>query len=207
MSLYFIEKNGAQSGPYTLDELRSQKISSTTLVWKEGIPDWKQAEEFEELKGLIIPTPPPLPGQRKVEVYDSTYQKDTHALILGVTIILVNLYFRFKWDSLTKTEFNFFAIINLISFITAVVTVISSAKRQNRNTSILAVFSIFTPPIALICIGLTNKKLFQKKEPEKLKEETIDESVTYMEHTQCPACSSTNVLGKDECPDCGLRLR
>lgn len=69
---YFIIVNGAQQGPYTIEELRQRHIDSSTLVWTEGMAQWTPAWQVEELKTLFnenaandldgIPTPPPTPG-------------------------------------------------------------------------------------------------------------------------------------------------
>ncbi len=69
---YFIIVNGAQQGPYTIEELRQRHIDSSTLVWTEGMAQWTPAWQVEELKTLFnddldngpegIPTPPPMPG-------------------------------------------------------------------------------------------------------------------------------------------------
>ncbi len=69
---YFIIVNGAQQGPYTIEELRQRHIDSSTLVWTEGMAQWTPAWQVEELKTLFnenadndldgITTPPPMPG-------------------------------------------------------------------------------------------------------------------------------------------------
>lgn len=65
---YFIIVNDAQQGPYTIDELRARNITEETLVWCEGMTDWKPAWQVDELKPLFAkdgatngPTPPPVP--------------------------------------------------------------------------------------------------------------------------------------------------
>lgn len=51
-------------GPFSLEELRLKGISKNTLVWKQGMADWKRAETFPELADMYIsssavpPTPP-----------------------------------------------------------------------------------------------------------------------------------------------------
>ncbi len=45
--MYYVGKNGSQSGPYPLDELKSMassgRLSPTDLVWTEGMSEWKPA--------------------------------------------------------------------------------------------------------------------------------------------------------------------
>ena len=70
---YFIVINDVQQGPFTIDELRLRNITSDTLVWAEGMPQWVPAWQVEELRPLFYgdaqhaqpapsqstPTPPP----------------------------------------------------------------------------------------------------------------------------------------------------
>ena len=62
---YFVGKNGQQTGPFDKNSIQSHIISGAitrdTLVWKEGMPEWKPAEAFAELERLFAATPPPLP--------------------------------------------------------------------------------------------------------------------------------------------------
>lgn len=73
---WFWEKEGAQQGPSTRDELVSRlesgELGSKTLVWHEGLTDWVPADEA----GLVTrpsgpppiqrdkPTPPPAPAEK-----------------------------------------------------------------------------------------------------------------------------------------------
>jgi hypothetical protein len=159
MSLYFIEKNGKQSGPYSLEELRQEKISASTLVWKEGLADWVSASELAELNAILIPTPPPLPSRKQFDSLDQSYEKDTQALLLGIIIFAFNLYISISWGTFTVNEIRSLAWISLGLYIASLITVIRCANRQNRNTFLWAVFSLLASPIALISIGLTRKKI------------------------------------------------
>lgn len=77
---YFIETAGASDGPFNIDDLRG-KISKNTLVWHEGLEDWKKAEEILELKVLFTTTPPPLPQKEKTIKVEALIKKDTKKLI------------------------------------------------------------------------------------------------------------------------------
>jgi hypothetical protein len=65
-SQWFYEDGGASIGPVSTAELKqlaiSGHITDTTLIWKEGMPDWIQARSA---RGLVFaantPTPPPQP--------------------------------------------------------------------------------------------------------------------------------------------------
>ncbi len=70
---YFIVINDVQQGPFSIDELRQRNITSDTLVWAEGMPQWTPAWQVEELRPLFYAdaqtaqtaaqqqTPPPPP--------------------------------------------------------------------------------------------------------------------------------------------------
>ncbi len=49
MTTYFVAANGSQTGPFTIEEIRSQCnsqiIQRDTLMWREGLSDWQHAEQ------------------------------------------------------------------------------------------------------------------------------------------------------------------
>ena len=47
-----------------LDGLRRAGIRPDTLIWYEGLGDWRRAKELPELRGLFAKSPPPLPSRR-----------------------------------------------------------------------------------------------------------------------------------------------
>lgn len=63
---YYADRNG-KVGPLSLQELRealstlSAEHATDVLVWHKGFPDWKPAQDIEELKAEPTPLPPPLP--------------------------------------------------------------------------------------------------------------------------------------------------
>ena len=61
--MYYVGKNGQQTGPFTLEQLTAKyasgEILPTDLVWKEGTADWKPANTFAELPA---PAPAPAPA-------------------------------------------------------------------------------------------------------------------------------------------------
>ena len=60
---YFIYKDKEQKGPFSLEELESQGISSETLIWHDGMPQWLPAWQVDEVRNLLssnkMPPPPP----------------------------------------------------------------------------------------------------------------------------------------------------
>lgn len=61
MKKYFYTDGNENYGPFTLEELEAQGITRETLVWYEGIDDWKPAGSVFELNPLFR-TPPPRPA-------------------------------------------------------------------------------------------------------------------------------------------------
>ena len=60
---YFIAVNGQQQGPFEVSELQAQGITPTTLVWTEGMSEWKPANTVAELAPLFAGTVRPVMGQ------------------------------------------------------------------------------------------------------------------------------------------------
>lgn len=65
MKEYFIFNGQDTIGPLSKLKLFSQNITKETLVWYEGLNEWKRAGDIEELADLFSnkQVPPPLPGQ------------------------------------------------------------------------------------------------------------------------------------------------
>ena len=63
---YFVAENGQQTGPFDMDALKQMAISRTlhkeSLVWKNGMDQWTQADSVDDLKPLFNHLPPPIPG-------------------------------------------------------------------------------------------------------------------------------------------------
>jgi uncharacterized RDD family membrane protein YckC len=61
--LFYVAVNGQQHGPYTIEELRAQRITRDTMVWTEGQSDWRMAGQVDELRDIVLAAPPPLKSQ------------------------------------------------------------------------------------------------------------------------------------------------
>jgi hypothetical protein len=171
---YFINRQRGEEGPFTLDELSTMRLLSDTKVWYEGLVDWKNITDVNELVAFVIQRPPPINNVPTVEIpkvnpkYDVTYDKDiegTYAgILLGVFTLGVNYWVgsaKFSSEEAFNSTMMFLRIASLIIRIIIVFYVIEIAKRQNRNTTGWGWFAFFMPTISLIIIGL-QKKLFRK---------------------------------------------
>ncbi len=65
---YFYAANDKQVGPVTFEQLKAlfagRTVNKDTLIWKQGMHNWKPLKEIEELKAFLGgSTPPPIPKQ------------------------------------------------------------------------------------------------------------------------------------------------
>jgi membrane protease subunit (stomatin/prohibitin family) len=62
---YFVLIDNQQNGPHSIESIKSlitqNKISKETLVWKQGMDNWKKIIESDDLKKLFDAVPPPPP--------------------------------------------------------------------------------------------------------------------------------------------------
>lgn len=119
MKTYYINNGNENGGPFTIEELRSQQISSATLVWYNGMDEWKYANDIDELKPLFNIVPPPI---TKIERPLSELPKSPNTIFgLKKSHFLVALLF-----------------ISIAIFITVLNTIQSNKRseleEQNRQT-------------------------------------------------------------------------
>jgi hypothetical protein len=87
---YFILTGKDQKGPFDLDELRGQNITSKTQVWKEGMESWSTAGAIPELSALFTPPPVTPPPFRTSNKNKRLYI--IGGLIVAICIIIVAIY-------------------------------------------------------------------------------------------------------------------
>jgi len=58
--MYFYSNGQEKEGPVSLDELKQKDINPRTLIWHEGLDDWKEAETIDELRDVFELRPPPI---------------------------------------------------------------------------------------------------------------------------------------------------
>lgn len=64
---YWINQNGAQSGPYTIEQLQGMSFdTNNTYVWHKGMDGWKRIDKVPELAGLIVEAAPVVEEQPAV---------------------------------------------------------------------------------------------------------------------------------------------
>ena len=103
---YFYLEGDNQKGPLSLDHLKTVNIKRDTLVWTEGMDEWKSAKEVEEFKFLFashLPPPPLLKknimeesgientGQGQTAFVNKVEQKTNGAGIAGFVLALLTV--------------------------------------------------------------------------------------------------------------------
>jgi hypothetical protein len=53
MKHYFIKEGDREFGPYSPEQLRSNRITKDTLIWKAGFTDWIAAGRVLELRDIF----------------------------------------------------------------------------------------------------------------------------------------------------------
>ena len=160
MKQYYYAENGQQFGPFTIEELSVKKIKKETLVWYDGLGNWVSAGNVDELKSILVSTPPPLHQEEISNNSNYEYQKEYDVTIVGVCWAVLFLILN-KTDILSGNDAYVYVIWTIILFVIRVLSVIMAndvAKRQNRNTLGWGLFALGTPSVSLIILGLLNRK-------------------------------------------------
>lgn len=175
MKHYFIAVDEIRTGPFTYEDILSKKITKSTLMWTEGFDDWKEADQIEELKSVLISEPPPIPrraitipkkeNEEKVAIinvndeYDNTYEKETNFSIIGIGIGIVTLIANYQFG-LNEQNTSILPILIIFSFVIRIGVAHNIQKialRQNRNSEPWTVFGFLFPALSLIIIGQLKK--------------------------------------------------
>lgn len=51
---FYYSDGKEQFGPFSHEEMKSKSISADTLVWFEGLPDWRRAGEVPEMSEFLV---------------------------------------------------------------------------------------------------------------------------------------------------------
>lgn len=110
MRNYYIVKNGASTGPFSLDQLKNQYILPETKVWYEGLPEWMEAKAMPELSELFpksMAVPPPINNKESERLARSTFFWKVVNIVLIALVVIVG-YSKYKglWPFGNKTVEN-----------------------------------------------------------------------------------------------------
>lgn len=80
MKQYYLHNGTENIGPFTIEDLKEKKITKLTPVWSEDMEDWKEAQEVEELKDILIVVPPQfIKKETKQKVIQGQVENDKQA--------------------------------------------------------------------------------------------------------------------------------
>ncbi|MFT5253952.1 MAG: preprotein translocase subunit SecG [Flavobacteriales bacterium] len=114
MRAYYINNGNENGGPFTLEELKNQQIKENTLVWYQGMDEWKHAVDLEDFKPFFTDILAPV-------------QQSAYTLEVEGTKTSQNIF------GLKKSYF-FLALAFLAIMITvAILTMIGNNKRNELN--------------------------------------------------------------------------
>jgi len=75
MKKYFYSDGKEKHGPLSLDELKQENIANDTLIWFEGLDDWRPANELEEMKPILELKPPPISTFNKEQDFEKQVEE------------------------------------------------------------------------------------------------------------------------------------
>ena len=110
MKQYYYLDGQKQYGPFSKTMLKSLGVTEDTLVWYEGLSDWKNAKDIEDLSDLFQkdPTPPTLPkkSKKKTIIWCSVVLL-TLVVLSVVGFIGYDLYEQKQYENIVnKEQFN-----------------------------------------------------------------------------------------------------
>lgn len=211
--MYYFSNNDQQFGPFTLDELKGKKITKTTLVWKEGMENWELAENVEELKGIAISVPPPLPNPQNTNAKSNStipsfskmnsdeepyipfeeYKEDV-ALMIGITLIVCGGFIYFINNNSSHNSdldqlHGFIMVALLLVRIGICYYATQIADRLNRNQTLWGILGFLFPGISMVILGALKRKekeiVLDHSAPKKIQvEKLIEQAKKYLTEEQ-----------------------
>jgi hypothetical protein len=94
MIKYFYTDGIDKFGPFSKEELKSQKITRKTKIWYLGLNEWTQLDEIESLNEILITIPPEL---QITETIKKKEFRNPKKLIIKNSFLLKNNSTVFRW--------------------------------------------------------------------------------------------------------------
>lgn len=100
MRTYYINSGSENTGPFTLEELKNLQINKNTLVWYQGMDEWKHAVDLVELASFFTVVTPskkqsttttPTKDTTKMEQTFFGLKKSYFFLALGFLVIMITV--------------------------------------------------------------------------------------------------------------------
>ena len=67
-TIFYYSDGKSQFGPFSKEEMKTKSIQVDTLIWFDGLAEWKHAGEVPEMKEFLPVAPPPLPVSAPIPV-------------------------------------------------------------------------------------------------------------------------------------------
>jgi hypothetical protein len=130
MKRYFTNNGKDQEGPFSLDDLKQKGITSKTKIWFDGIGDWTEAGQIEELKDIILKTPPPF---EKGNPINQTFDKAKKVLEKDYVNEIEGKIPSKRGKTIFKGALILLAILGLISLIIFLLPTTESREKHNPD--------------------------------------------------------------------------
>ncbi|SHJ17048.1 DUF4339 domain-containing protein [Flavobacterium haoranii] len=100
MRKYFIYNGETEVGPFDFEQLKSLQIKSDTPIWYEGLENWTTVDKIDELKTIIVSTPPKFENTKqnfsnppKFSNYEKPTKKNNvlRNVLIGLGILLISV--------------------------------------------------------------------------------------------------------------------
>ncbi|MEA2042148.1 MAG: DUF4339 domain-containing protein [Bacteroidota bacterium] len=152
MTQYFYKKDDNKVGPVTKEQLVSQDIRASTLVWTKGMTSWTEAGKVDELSTSVNLSPPAFPK----DIYDKSYQEDTEISVAGFLLLLLSVGWILFAVNHPLTIQLLIAYI-LFSRLLFIPWIRKTAKKQKRNAEYWQLLAFLSPSITSIILGRKKK--------------------------------------------------
>lgn len=126
MTKYFYSSGSEKYGPASIEELKAADIRGDTLIWHQGLEDWKPAKEIEEILNILKLSPPPIPDTsseakdeiaKKVAFKDSPIEDNVKVVVKGSGISPFSFKGRIRRSEYTLSFVLYFFIAVILNAI------------------------------------------------------------------------------------------
>lgn len=92
MKKYFYSIGTDKLGPFSFEELTSENLTRESLIWFEGLDDWKPAKDIEELNEVFKLIPPPITKNKLLVKSENSRISLNHIGNYILTIVIGCIY-------------------------------------------------------------------------------------------------------------------
>jgi uncharacterized membrane protein YhaH (DUF805 family) len=119
MEYYYSINGNDKNGPFSYYELKQKNITPKTLIWYEGLEDWKMAEQIPELENLIEKASETLKKketvQEKINLDEKTATNNPETLVVNKKQKMFSKLFSYK-GRIRRLEYGITFIIMYLGF-------------------------------------------------------------------------------------------